>query len=80
MNLADILKNSNYKLSQFTKVEIEQLAQTIILKDTKSGEVPYTICWVRQKAIKLTPGVFSDESKISLTPSHLSVCVSYNLR
>lgn len=55
MNLADILKDSNYKLSQFTTAEIEQLEQTITLKATKSGEVPYTICLVRKKAIKLTP-------------------------
>ena len=55
MKLADILKDSNYKLSQFTGAEIEQLEQTIILKETKKGEVPYTICLVRQKAIKLTP-------------------------
>ena len=55
MNLADILKDSNYKLSQFTTSEIEQLEQTITLKTTKNGEVPYTICLVRQKAIKLTP-------------------------
>jgi type I restriction enzyme M protein len=55
MNLADILKDSNYKLSQFTAAEIEQLEQTITLKATKSGEVPYTVCLVRQKAIKLTP-------------------------
>lgn len=55
MNLADILKDSNYKLSQFTADEIEQLEQTISLKATKSGEVPYTVCLVRQKAIKLTP-------------------------
>ena len=55
MNLADILKDSNYKLSQFMAAEIEQLEQTITLKATKSGEVPYTICLVRQKAIKLTP-------------------------
>ncbi|MEG4091186.1 N-6 DNA methylase [Microcoleus sp. Pol12B4] len=55
MNLADILKDSNYKLSQFTTTEIEQLEKTITLKATKSGEVPYTECLVRQKAIKLTP-------------------------
>jgi type I restriction enzyme M protein len=35
--------------------EIEQLEQSITLKTTKSGEVPYVICLVRQKAIKLTP-------------------------
>ena len=55
MKLADILKDSNYKLSQFTGAEIEQLEQSITLKTTKSGEVPYTICLVRQKAIRLTP-------------------------
>ncbi|MEH2000868.1 MAG: N-6 DNA methylase [Nostoc sp.] len=55
MNLADILKDSNYKLSQFTEAEIEQLEQSITLKVTKSGEVPYIVCLVRQKAIKLTP-------------------------
>jgi type I restriction enzyme M protein len=55
MNLADILKDSNYKLSQFETAEIEQLEQTITLKATKSGEVPYTVCLVRQKVIKLTP-------------------------
>jgi type I restriction enzyme M protein len=55
MKLADILKDSNYKLSQFQTTEIEKLEQSITLKPSKSGEVPYTVCLVRQKAIKLTP-------------------------
>ena len=55
MKLADILKDSNYRLSQFTVAEIEQLEQSITLKTTKGSEVPYTVCLVRQKAIKLTP-------------------------
>jgi len=55
MKLADILKDSNYKLSQFAVAEIEQLEQSITLKTTKSGEVPYTVCLVRKRAIKLTP-------------------------
>ena len=55
MKLADILKDSNYKLSQFTEAEIIQLEKTITLKTVKSGEVPYTICLVRQIEIKLTP-------------------------
>ncbi len=55
MKLADILKDSNYKLSQFEKPEIEQLEQTITLKAIKNGQVPYTVCLMRQKAIKLTP-------------------------
>ena len=55
MNLATILKDSNYKLSQFTDDEIEELEERIILKTTKGGDVPYVVCLVRQKAIKLTP-------------------------
>lgn len=55
MKLADILKDSNYKLSQFVTAEIEQLERNISSKETKNGEVPYTTCLVRQKAIKLTP-------------------------
>lgn len=55
MKLAGILKESNYRLSQFTASEIEQLEQTITLKATRSSEVPYTVCLVRQRAIKLTP-------------------------
>ncbi|AFY60436.1 N-6 DNA methylase [Synechococcus sp. PCC 6312] len=55
MKLANILKDSNYKLLQFTTAEIEQLEQSIILKEAKSGEAPYTDCLVRKKQIKLTP-------------------------
>jgi len=55
MKLADILKDSNYKLSQFTAGEIAQLEKSIILKSSKSGEAPYTVCLVRKKEIKLTP-------------------------
>ncbi|MCA2939267.1 MAG: N-6 DNA methylase [Microcystis sp. M113S1] len=55
MKLADILKDSSYKLSQFTPTEVEQLEQTITLKKTKNGAAPYTICLVRKKEIKLTP-------------------------
>lgn len=55
MNLAYILKDSNYKLSQFNSTEIEQLEQSIILKSTKTGETFYTVCLVRKKDVKLTP-------------------------
>ncbi|MDS3861537.1 N-6 DNA methylase [Thermosynechococcaceae cyanobacterium BACA0444] len=55
MKLANILKDSNYKLLQFTTAEIEQLEQSIILKEAKNGEAPYTDCLVRKKQIKLTP-------------------------
>lgn len=55
MILADILKDTNYKLSQFTPDEIEQLEGSITLKASKSGDTPYTTCLVRKKSIKLTP-------------------------
>jgi type I restriction enzyme M protein len=55
MNLSDILKDSNYRLSQFEKTEIEQLEAAIFLKDAKNGPVPYAECLVRRKSIKLTP-------------------------
>jgi hypothetical protein len=46
MKLADILKDSSYKLSQFSIAEIEQLEQSITLKPSKSGEVAYINCLV----------------------------------
>lgn len=55
MNLADILKDSNYQLTQFQPKAIAALEANITLKDTKKGPVPYIRCLIRQKAIKLTP-------------------------
>ncbi len=55
MKLSNILKDSNYKLSQFEAAEIDQLEQKIIVKETKKGVVPYVTCLIRQKSIKLTP-------------------------
>lgn len=55
MNLADILKDSNYKLSQFSPLEIELLERSLIIKQTKSGDTPYINCLVRNKQIKLSP-------------------------
>jgi type I restriction enzyme M protein len=55
MNLANILKDSDYKLSQFTAEEIDSLEQAVILKQTKSGEAPYVSCLIRHKEIRLSP-------------------------
>ena len=54
MNLAAIFKDSNYKLSQFTPQEIDTLEKSITIKQTKSGDVAYINCLVRDKEIKLT--------------------------
>lgn len=53
--ISEILKDSNYKLTQFTDEQINQLNQKIIIKETK-GKINYYInCLVRKKEIKLTP-------------------------
>ncbi len=55
MKIQQILKDSNYKLSQFEYVYIEQLEQRIIEKESKA-KVSYKVnCLVRCKEINLTP-------------------------
>jgi len=55
MTLAEILRDSNYKLTQFNLVEINDLEKKIILKEVRGKETPYLMCAVRKKEIKLTP-------------------------
>ncbi len=56
MTLAEILKDSNYKLTQFNLIEIQNLENRIELKkDKKGNDIPYIQCLVRKKEIKLTP-------------------------
>ena len=55
MNLPLLFKNTNYKLSQFSPSHITELENAIFVKSTKTGDVPYVKCLVRQKEIKLTP-------------------------
>jgi type I restriction enzyme M protein len=55
MNLIDILQNSAYSLSLFTKQEIDFIEANIKEKETKKGIEPYFYCQVRLKEIKLTP-------------------------
>lgn len=56
MKLTDILRDSNYKLTQFSVDKILRLENSIFLeKDKKELEVPYINCLVRNKKIKLTP-------------------------
>ncbi len=55
MTLIEILKDSNYKLTQFNLVEIHNIEQRIFTKqDSKGNDVPYIKCLVRRKDIKLT--------------------------
>ncbi|MGC3976935.1 MAG: type I restriction enzyme HsdR N-terminal domain-containing protein [Paludibacteraceae bacterium] len=56
MTLAEILKDSNYKLTQFTLTEQQKLEQRIKERtDSKGNPVSYAECLVRKKEIKLTP-------------------------
>ncbi|WP_165089828.1 N-6 DNA methylase [Neisseria yangbaofengii] len=55
MQLSQFLKDSNYKLSQFSSQCIQLLESRIFQKSGKNGEIPYVECLVRQKEIKLTP-------------------------
>ena len=56
MTLSEILKDSNYKLTQFNLPEQQKLEQRIKIKtDTKGNQIPYIQCLVRKKDIKLTP-------------------------
>lgn len=56
MTLAEILKDSNYKLTQFSLPEQQKLEKRIKERtDSKGNPVPYAECLVRKKEIKLTP-------------------------
>lgn len=54
MKLEQILKDSNYNLSQFIEYT-EKLENSIFEKELKSGVGYYVKCLVRKKDIKLTP-------------------------
>ncbi|MBF0556112.1 MAG: N-6 DNA methylase [Nitrospirae bacterium] len=53
--LAELFKESNYKLTQFNEGQIARLEQGITQKEKKGVVTPYFTCLVRKKEIKLTP-------------------------
>lgn len=56
MKLSELLKDTNYELSQFSFDEIKRLENKIIMKvDSKGKKVPFVVCLIRKKEIKLTP-------------------------
>jgi type I restriction enzyme M protein len=54
-HISDILKDSNYSLTQFDDAAIEAFTKTVVLKEVKGKQVPYLKCLIRNKEIKLTP-------------------------
>ena len=56
MTLSEILKDSDYKQSQFDLFQIAEFEKRITVKTDKNGkEIPYIQCLVRKKEIRLTP-------------------------
>lgn len=55
MKLSDFLKDSNYKLTQFSQEQITQFEESIKLKENNGKIAAYATCLVRKKEIKLTP-------------------------
>ena len=55
MNLTDILKDSNYRLTRFTNEQITEFKKAIFIKEVRGKETPFIKCLVRKKESKLTP-------------------------
>ena len=55
ITLAELLKDSAYKLTQFKAEQIKTLEASITLKESGKRDVPYIHCLVRGKPIRLTP-------------------------
>ncbi len=53
--LSELLKDSNYKLTQFSDAQIASFEESIFLKETRGKQAPYITCLSREKEIKLTP-------------------------
>lgn len=55
MKLTEILKDSNYKLTQFSQENIEILEQKITIEEVRGKNTPHVVCLKRRKKIRLTP-------------------------
>ena len=55
ITVADLLKDSAYRLDQFKPEHVASLEAGITLKDSGKVSVPYVTCLVRGKPVRLTP-------------------------
>ncbi len=55
ITIADLLKDSAYKLGQFKPEQIRALESAISIKDSGKKAAPYMTCLARGKLVKLTP-------------------------
>ena len=55
ITLNTLLKDSAYRLTQFSADKVQALESSITTKEIKGKLTPYVICLIRNKEIKLTP-------------------------
>ncbi|MCO5252656.1 MAG: N-6 DNA methylase [Candidatus Kapabacteria bacterium] len=55
MNLVQILRDTEYKLTQFSIEKIKAFEESIIARESKGKVVLYTSCLIRNKEIRLNP-------------------------
>jgi type I restriction enzyme M protein len=55
MTLTEILRDSSYKLTQFSIERITNFENTIFTKENKGDIIPYVTCLIRNREVKLTP-------------------------
>ena len=84
LTLNEILKDSAYKLTQFSSAQILALENSIIIKEVRDKATPYITCLVRAKDIKLTPEevvrqlylmVLIEDFKYPVNPNILSILI-----
>ena len=55
ITLADILKDTNYQLTQFSDKNIIELEKSITVRQTRGANTPFVNCLVRKREMRLTP-------------------------
>ena len=86
ITLAQLLKDSAYKLTQFKPAQIQALEAHITMKESAKTSAPYVTCLVRGKPIKLTPEeavrqlyvmVLKDDLGYPVNRMELEYCVTF---
>jgi type I restriction enzyme M protein len=55
MTLNELFRNTNYDDTLFPEAAKAAIEKQIFIKTVRGAEVPYTVCLIREKEIKLTP-------------------------
>ena len=54
-SLDELFRNSTHKASVFSPEAVKRLEESIFMRQSRNGEVPYVKCIIRNKDIRLTP-------------------------